>query len=94
MTTYTAITPTGRIVTRKSDAAYTHAAVKRSGHVTFHKSHTAAHRAAGSFGVVVPVTSQVTATDHTCIVCNGTRQFTEQRADGTMVTSPCWKCSR
>ena len=27
-----------------------------------------------------------------CVVCNGTQVITEQRADGSMHSAPCWKC--
>lgn len=28
-----------------------------------------------------------------CIVCDGAQVITEQRADGTKRTVPCWKCT-
>lgn len=50
-----------RTVTRRSEASYTHAAVRQDGEfggwkVTFHKNRDSAQRAAGRFGSVYPVT--------------------------------------
>jgi hypothetical protein len=55
--TFTVEVPAGTF-TRRTEAAYTHAAIRGAGRetkVTFHLTAEAAHRAAGRYGTVRPV---------------------------------------
>jgi hypothetical protein len=98
MNTYT-VTFNGRTFTRKTDRTYTHAAFNADrkgnrGWVSFHGTYSAACLAAGRTGEVKPVTYSGAKPHTSCIVCNGDKVVTEQRADGTKHTVPCWKCNR
>lgn len=75
MTTYSVTTTTGAIVTRTTEATYVAAAESTAGKVTFHKTQTAARRAAGKHGTVHAITAPATA----CAVCDG---------EGTYVVGP------
>jgi hypothetical protein len=101
MTVYT-VGFKGKLFTRKSDNAYTHAAfnMNRAGNrgwVSFHTSYDLARKAAGASGEVATVTVSDTGRVHShgvCIVCEDERYIMNRHADGSLTRDPCYRCNR
>ena len=90
-TTYRITTPDGRTVTRKSDAIYSHACVRRDGRVSFHRSYEHAAKAAGRRGHIIAVD---TPGARKCTVCDGrgTIRYGPSATDGTFSITTCHRC--
>jgi DnaJ-class molecular chaperone len=70
MTTIRVTFADGTTATRRTEAAYTHAA-KRGGRVTFHGTAAAAAKAAGPYGEVVATGVTVATPARVCGFCKG-----------------------
>lgn len=75
---------------RQSERTYTHASRDANGVVRFHGTATAAQRAAGKHGEVMPIRTE----GRECVVCEGTGTVTygPSATDRTMNTVTCHRC--